>query len=408
VTEQLEDQLTRVLNDRARAIETAPAYRLVPEAVVATRRPRTSRPRATRRISWPVIASAAAVAALVALVVVLANGWAGSRRSAPTLNGAQCNLAQSAAFSLALRGGRLPVGSRVLSGDSDGTSLVSVEQAGVTTAVELISRSGAVHVLWRASAGDRLRAVANPSGSITPDAAVFVLDPEGSGTPRVMFAFSTDATAQQLDPLAAGYRVSTDPLTAPIIMSDGIVEALSTSTALPSQQRIDDDWPPTGNWSINVQRISGVARMVPVGGNTELVLERPDGTVDLVVDPTYTPTTLPPAAHNGFGFVSDVTTMTWFTVRGGQATLWHWAAGDPAPIRKPLPAGLTPVRAAGQYAVVARDGARGILDTATGVLVQLPSGVDLMRVDGGFAVLTQETPDGVRYSRVPVALLTTC
>ena len=89
---------------------------------------------------------------------------------------ATCSAATSHRFVTALHDGALPVGDVVLSAAHDGTMLVASEHDGITAAVETVSPGGSVSRLWTARPGDRLRAVANPSGAINDAWAAFVLE----------------------------------------------------------------------------------------------------------------------------------------------------------------------------------------------------------------------------------------
>lgn len=410
MNEHLEDRLARVLTERAQGIEGAPAYRLVQDDFAFRARPVGPGRRTSRQIAWSLIASAGAVAALAALVVALMGGGIRSRRTAPSIDGATCVLTHSARFAAALRQGLLPAGARVLSGGADGTALVSIERAGATSAVELLSPDGTPTLLWQARAGERVRAVANPSGAVSPDASVFVLDRLAPGTPpRLVLTMRPRDVPVVVDAPGAGYRFSTDPLTAPIIVSDGIVQALLTSTANPAQQEVESFWLPTRLWS-STARASNATQLLSVGGNVVLLSSDRHGAVsDIRFDVAqYRPTTLLPALRNGFSVSSDGTTMSWLSRQDGRPALVQWSPGEPAPIRRLLPPDLAPASAVGRFAVVTSGAARGIVDTREGQIVQLPAGVDLLEVNGPLAVVARQTPTGLRYSRVPVTALTNC
>ena len=162
----------------------------------------------------------------------------------------------------------------------------------------------------------------------------------------------------------------------------------------------------------NGQQVSNATTLLPVGGNTVTIHPRPDHTVQVqFADPQYRPTTLEPAARSGYAFASDGTTLTWLSAAGGRRYLWHWASGEPSPLRHVLPRGFTAAAAYGGVAaekVATPTSRQRVLDVATGVTVRLPQGVSLVRVDADTAVLTMHSTDVTRYIRVPLSSLTTC
>jgi len=403
MTTDLEDQLARILVDRAETIVEPPNYRLVP---APDHRPGMA---PARRFGWQLVASAAAVATLVGGVAALAGNEDGHR--VPPANGVTCVLAHSSRFTSALRDGLLPAGSVVLATAPDGVALVGVERGGTTTAVDLVDAAGVPTRLWTAHAGERVRAVANPSGAVNDAYAAFVIAPLGSGTPQLIVDDRSTWTTHAVSTRAAGYQLSTDAGTAPVARDEKI-EVLQTSLRDPAQQRIDGYWPgQTVDW-VSDATASGTTAMLSAGGNLVLVRKSAAGKVALQFDDErYRPSALNPAARDGFSFSSDGTTLTWLTDVDGVPSLWQWAPGDPRPIRRALPGDLVPSAASGRYAVGKRPGegaGRTIVDTGSGVMSQLPVGVNLVRVDGAVAWLTQQSSDGVRYGHVPVNTLTRC
>lgn len=401
MTGRVEDDLTRIFNDRAATIEQPPAYQLVPPH--AGRR----RPATPRRIGWHLVASAAAVAALVAVVTSVVSNRDDHRRPKPADQ--WCQLSQSSRFSGALRTGLLPAGTTVLSTGPDGTSLAAVERAGVAAKVELIDANGPLATVWTARAGERVRVVANPFAAVASSYAAFVLVPLDAGPTRLMIV-DRDTNVAEPTPLpAAGFRLGTDPATAPLAGGFAPIEVLTTSVTHPTEQRLDAHWPNMNPIWAKEADASGVTRLLKVGGNVVFLRSGAGGSVDIrFAEPKYRPTTLPAAVRTGFAFSSDGTTMTWLTDDGGRPLLWHWAVGDPQPIHRPLPGDLTPVSATGRYVVgePAHPGAgRTLVDTRTGAIAQLPAGLDLITVAGKVALLSQQTGDTVRYARVPTSVM---
>ena len=120
VTTRLEDELTRLLITRAELIETAPAYRLAPDAE-DDRLLEHPVPRSDRRWSrLPVLVAVAAVAAVLATLLGIYFATVRPARSSKPADGSSCDLAGSARFAAALRDGQLPSAAVVLSGAADG------------------------------------------------------------------------------------------------------------------------------------------------------------------------------------------------------------------------------------------------------------------------------------------------
>jgi hypothetical protein len=130
-------------------------------------------------------------------------------------------------------------------------------------------------------------------------------------------------------------------------------------------------------------------------------------------DPQDQPADLEPAARNGVAFVSDGTTLSWFTQQSGQAVIWSWRPGEPVPVARGMPAGFTP-EAIGSGGAVAgrfdRDLARIAVLTPGHPIAELPPAVDLLRLDGNFAVLNDKSINdkSIGLTRVPLGLLTDC
>src|SRR6476646_126682 len=182
----MEQELSRVLRERAASIDVLPDYRLEPDPA-ARRGTRRRRMLAAGR-PWTVLVSGAAIVAMVVVGIVGVRwGMHGDRH--PTDRAATCSAATSHRFVTALRDGALPVGDVVMSAAHDGTMLVASEHDGITRTVETVSSGGSVSRLWTARPGDRLRAVANPSGAINDGWATFVLERiDGTGVPQVRVA----------------------------------------------------------------------------------------------------------------------------------------------------------------------------------------------------------------------------
>jgi hypothetical protein len=404
----MEQELERVLRERAASIDVLPDYRLEPEPSNVQQGVRRGRRSATGR-PWTLIVSGAAIAALIAAGIVGARiGLLSDRhRSAPS---ATCVAATSSRFVAALRDGALPVGDVVLSAAHDGTLLIAVDHGGVTTSVEAMSPSGTRSTMWTARAGDRLRAVANPSGAINDAWATFVLVPvDGAGAPQVRVADRFHHTLAPVS-LDVGYRVSNDAATAPLAMSD-TVDLLETSLAAPRVQRIEHVWVDT-NLKVLTSRVhtSGVTALVAVGGLVVSIRNRASGAVVADFDqPQYRPPTVPPAVRSGYSFTSDNTTLTWLSTVAGHHTLWEWTPGEAAPTGRPLPDSFAPIQTAGRFAVAAPSGGQQqIVDARANRVIELPPGVRLLQVNSVNAVLAMRTSAGTRYTRIPAQALDTC
>jgi hypothetical protein len=299
-----------------------------------------------------------------------------------------------------------------MSAAHDGTMLVASEHDGITRAVEAVSPGGSVSRLWTARPGDRLRAVANPSGAINAAWAIFVLVPvDGRSAPQVYVADRSTKSLATV-PVDSGYRVSADPQTAPIEMGDWVA-LLETSRADPRVQVLAQYWVDSPLHLIKSRtRTSGVSTLLAVGGNVVSVGKRANGAVFADFDqPQYRPTTLPVAVRDGYAFASDNTTLTWLSTVNGRHNLWQWTPGEPSPTWRALPATVRSVRAADRFAVAAPSTAGGrqrLLDPLTGRVIVLPAGVELVQVAGVTAVLAMKTNGITRYTRVPVQALDSC
>jgi hypothetical protein len=321
---------------------------------------------------------------------------------------ATCIAGTSSRFVSALHDGALPVGDVVLSAAHDGTLLVAVDRDGVTTAVEALNPDGTRSTLWTARAGDRLRAVANPSGAINYAWATFVLVPV-HGAPQVRVADRFHHTLAQVS-VDAGFRVSIDAPTAPLAMNDS-VDLLETSLTDPYVQRIEHVWVDTKvNALTSRVRTSGITALVAVGGLVVSIRKRASGAVVADFDqPQYRPTTMAPAVRNGYAFTSDNTTLTWLSTVLGHHTLWQWTPGEASPTGPALPDTFAPVSAAGRFAAAApSSGQQQLVDARANRVIELPTGVSLLQIDGVTAVLAMRTSVGTRYTRIPLQALDTC
>ena len=340
MTSDLEDRLTRVLDRGARSITTTRAYRIVdspgPTSDAQPRGPRRRRARTT----WSV--SVAAVAVMVTVLVSVYVLATHRNRSQPA-HPAYCVLTGSAGFTSALQTGVLPTDSEVMAGVVDGTLLIAHERAGETSAIDLLTSHGRVTRIWTATAGQHVQAVANPVGAIGTDWVVFLLRSIGSPKTTVMVS-SRGGKAIPLTSGDPGYVVSATARTAPVVVGDSL-NILEASAARPSDQEllayVTDPMP----WLRTVGgRFTGVVQMLPVGGNLVLPRQANRG-VDLTfVDPQRRPTDLAPAAHTGYSFTSDRTTLRWLTAEAGNNFLWEWAVGSPSPARLLLPTLAPPFR----------------------------------------------------------------
>lgn len=402
---EVESELARVLHDRALLIDSAPDYRVGAGPEAATVLLRLPRPGVVRR-SWVGIGSAAAVAAtFAALAAGIWFGMNGPARHEPgTPSVTRCSTQGAARLEAAVRAGVLPAGQVVLGGAADGSALVSVERRGLTSAVDVVDATGRRSRIWRAGPQDRVRAIANPSGGLGGNRAVFVLVPTDAARPvRVVVVARATGVGGELVP-DPGYSVSRDPRTAPIVIGDevSVVETLRTR---PSVQRIAQYWADTTRRDPNGSvRTAGVTQLLPVGGN--LVTVRSDhGSVIVDFDqPRNRPSTLPPTAHHGYAFVSDGTTLRWLSRSNLLTESWQWAPGDPSPLLRGLAMTRRPVTPAGRFVV----GADQVDDSVTGRVLTLPGGLSLVRADGSVATLVRRAGPAVRYARVPVAVVTGC
>jgi hypothetical protein len=264
--------------------------------------------------------------------------------------------------------------------------------------------------LWTARTGERMRAVANPSGAINDTWATFVLVPvDGAGAPRVRVADLYHHTLSTV-PIDDGYRVGVDASTAPRAMNDA-VEVLEISRADPHLQRLAQVWVDTPlNVLTSRTRSSRVTALLAVGGNVVAIRTLATGAAVADFDqPQYRPATLPPTVRNGYAFASDNTTLTWLSTNAAHHTLWQWTPGDASPTGRALPDTFVPVRAMGHFAAAApSSGQQQILDALANRVIELPPGVSLLQLDSVTAVLAVRTPAGTRYTRIPVRALDSC
>lgn len=407
MTENLEDQLARVLADRAETVHTAPAYRLVADANAPAANVRADR-RTTRRTSWSWQLSGVAFAAVVAVVVAVLVGTAREHTATPPARRPSCMLGKSHGFATALRHGLLPPNSVVLAGATDGSELIGTQHRGATTAINLLDSRDRVSEVWRAQPGQRVVAVANPYGAITTTFVAFALKSFDSHAITTVVA-APHRTPVTLPGPTRGFDLSADPLTAPVASNDG-VSVLATSPTNPSDDRLFSYYSDAWQRILDGGRFSRVTQLLSVGGNLVLARRGAGGRVDLrFTDQRYRPSDLEPAAYTGFGFSSDGTTLTWLTAQRGWPSVWRWRPGNPTPRRVALPQNLIPIAATDNYVIERSgrpDGAQSIFNATSGVITYLPAGIDLVRVDGPVAVLSQRTATGLRYSRVPARALT--
>lgn len=407
MTENLEDQLARVLADRAETVHTAPAYRLVPDADAPAARVHADRG-TTRRTSWSWQLSAVAFAAVVAVVVAVLVRTAGEHEATPPARRPSCMLVKSHGFATAVRHGLLPPDSVVLAGATDGSELLGTQRGGATTAINLLDSRGRVSEVWRAQPGQRVVAIANPYGAISTSFVAFALKSLSSHAVTTVVA-APHRTPVTLPGPTRGYGLSADPLTAPIA-SNETVSVLATSTTNPSDDRLFFYYSDAWQRILDGGRFSRVSQLLSAGGNLVLARRGAGGRVDLrFSEQQYRPSGLEPAAYTGFGFSSDGTTLTWLTAQRGWPSVWRWRPGDPTPHRVALPQNLKPTSASDNYVVersAGPDAAQVVFNATSGVITYLPAGTDLVRVDGPVAVLSQPTATGLRYSRVPVRALT--
>ncbi|HEV7206931.1 MAG TPA: hypothetical protein VGN18_20180 [Jatrophihabitans sp.] len=405
MTSPMERELTRVLKERAASIEVAPEYRLEPLPAskgASDVRARDVRPRPT----WAAWVTSTAM--LTALVVIALLAWtraSNDHRSEPSVG--HCAITGPTPFAAALRAGALPAGNAVLAAAGDGSLLVATGHDGATSAVDVLSPVGTRTRLWTTRPADRVRVVANPSGAFDGSTAVLVLVPTGGhGTPEIMVVDSGTHSSASLT-VDAGYRVGTDTASAPVILRSA-VSVLETSLAAPARQQIAQYWADSAVHTPSGRtRTSGVRSLLAVGGNVISVRPSAGGRTVLDFDqPDYRPTSLPPAAQDGYAFASDGTTLEWLAGAGDLHSLWQWAPGDPDPIRHTVPSGFRPTQAIGRLAATDPAGApQQIYDTVTGRTVELPRGLTLHYAVGGAVVLTTAAGG---YSRLPTATLLAC
>jgi hypothetical protein len=417
VTTDLERDLTRVLGQRAALVDAAPRYQLAlaPETSRPRgqrwRRPRRPRRDPESRRMWSGLVTAAVVAAVVALGVTAWIG-AGKHPLRDTQSGlARCVASGSGRFATALRHGALPTGDVVLSGAADAGQLVAVQRDGVTRAVEVWSAPGRTVRVWTAKPNERLWAIANPFGALSDQWVAFVLAPlGGTGGGHALVANTANGQVVTLQP-DPGYRMSDDPLLAPIVMHDAV--SLVESSRSGSSAQLSLYWADSTRHTSSVRTgVSRTVALLPVGGNVVTIRTGTNGLVAVDFDqPTYRPSTLEPAARHGYAFASDGTTLTWLSQIGARYYRWQWAPGDPSALRRAITGPGRPVATAGRFAVMgdaASPAAQHLFDSVTGRMIVLPAGTALRRVDGTTATLTDHSTALLRYRRVPTAALTAC
>lgn len=345
---------------------------------------------------------------LAAVAVIALVAWTGAgddHRPEPSVG--RCAITGSAPFAAALRAGALPGGTAVLAAAGDGSLLVAVEHGGATSAVEVLSPTGTRTRLWTAGPSERVRVVANPSGAFDGSTAALVLVPTGGHRAPEVVVVDAAAHFSATLTLDAGYRVGIDAASAPVIIH-GSVTVLETSVADPARQQLAQHWVDSAMRSATGRTpTTGVTSLLAVGGNVISVRSTPGGLIDLAFDqPNYRPSSLPPAARDGYAFTSDGTTLEWLSGAGSVHSLWQWAPGDPTPIRHTVPTGFRPAEAVGRLAVTATSGSpQRIYDTATGHVVELPRGMTLRHAAGGSVVLTTAAGG---YSRLPTTTMLAC
>jgi hypothetical protein len=416
VTNDIEDRLRQLLRDRADTITVAPDYRTVPVrpdrhvrkwGAVGTRDPK-------RSWQWSTAILAAAVAVLVAIVVVRPHGTSPN----PVGTRQPCQPGHSPGFAAALRAGRLTGANEVLAGAPDGTELVATENGNATASVHLVAPDGTTRLLWRQRSDQVGRAFANPSGAIGSSVVSFGIAPVdpatgavAASTRRLYVATRHGGAAIALPPPDRGFAVpTTDSLTAPVAGDDSVT-VLERSMSRPARQRLITYQGGPGLWRrVSARRVSAhVIQLLSAGGNLITISRSARGAAHLsFAEPQYQPTDLEPAARDGVAFFSDGTTLSWFTQQGGQAVVWSWRPGEPVPVARGMPAGFTPETIGGSGVVAGRFDralARIAVLTPGHRVAELPAAVDLLRLDGGFAVLNDKR---VALTRVPLGALTDC